>query len=192
MVYDPNIALYGLINGLAGKSGLLDGTMVFLAKYLVYLVPFYLIYLWFRDKVAGKAGIDGRMQALFIFSATVVSLLVGWIIGFFYFHPRPFMLGLGTLLIQYAPDSSFPSDHALILFSVMFTLFFLRRYWQGLCFAIMALAVGFARIYCGLHFPLDIAGSLAVSLIVAIILFSFKGQVSNLFSEIIKLASKIS
>lgn len=76
------------------------------------------------------------------------------------------MIPTGTLLIPYAPETSFPSDHATIMFSIalMFLSFKdLKR--SGAILLIFSFISGLARIYAGLHFPMDIAGSLIVALI---------------------------
>lgn len=85
------------------------------------------------------------------------------------------MIPTGTLLIAHAAESSFPSDHATIMFSIslMFLTFKdLRR--SGAIFFILAFISGLARVYAGLHFPLDIAGSLLVASLSLGILLALK------------------
>ena len=161
---DLNLMWFHFINSMAGKNFLLDTTMIFAAKYIVYILSFYLVYLWFRRK-------NYKQKALFAGYAALLGLGINFLIGLFYFHPRPFMIPIGTLLIPYVSDSSFPSDHATIMFSIslMFLSFKdLRR--GGMIIFLLSFISGIARIYTGLHFPMDIAGSLIVSLISVYIL----------------------
>ena len=72
-------------------------------------------------------------------------------------------------LINCGPGLSFPSSHAANHFALAVFLFvlFRRRYpvaaWAGL---IWALSIGYAQIYVGLHFPMDVvAGSVLGALI---------------------------
>lgn len=181
-----NVSLFLLINGLAGKSALLDKIMIFSAKYLIFLVPIFLIFLWF---VKGKNN-DVRKEALFIFSTALLSFLIGVIIGWFYFHPRPFAMGLGTLLIKHIADSSFPSDHGLVLFSVAFSLLFLKKYKTGVAFMLVGLLVEFARIFVGFHFPADIAGSFVIAFISVGVLYLLKDKLYWVFSKILKVTNK--
>jgi len=78
-------------------------------------------------------------------------------------HPRPFMIGLGHTLIPHAADSSFPSDHATVLFAVSLTLLLGRATVPGLAVLLAGFCVAWARIFLGVHFPLDMIGAAAVA-----------------------------
>jgi undecaprenyl-diphosphatase len=181
-----NSYLFTIINNMAGNNALIDKTMVFTAKYLVYIVPIYLLYLWFipRSDKSKKASI-------YIFLAVIVSLSIGWIITLFYFHPRPFMIGLGKELFQHSKETSFPSDHATVMFAVSFALFFLKDIKNGIVFFILATLVGFARVFCGVHYPFDILGALIVALLGTVLISLFKKQLDFLFSRGIEIYNKI-
>lgn len=158
MITDPNLALFDIINGMAGRSPVLDSTMIFAAKYIIYIFGIYLAYVWLvRNKY--------RQEVLFTGYAALLGLGINFLITLLYFHPRPFMIPTGILLIAHAAESSFPSDHATIMFSIsvmLLTFKDLRR--SGVIFFILAFISGLARVYSGLHFPLDMAGSLFVAL----------------------------
>lgn len=85
-------------------------------------------------------------------------------------HPRPFMLGLSPAYIDHAARGSMPSVHASALFTVAFCLLWsapLRRAgWLALA---VAAAVGWGRVYCGVHFPLDIIAGAALGLNMAVV-----------------------
>ena len=88
------------------------------------------------------------------------------------------MVPIGTLLITHAAESSFPSDHATVMFSVslmLLTFKDLKR--SGVVFFIFAFLSGLARVYSGLHFPMDIAGSLIVALLSTGILLTLKNYI---------------
>lgn len=142
--------------------------MIFAAKYIVYIFGIYLLCVWFASS-------KYRQEVLFAGYAAFLGLEINSFIGLFYFHPRPFMIPTGTLLIPYASETSFPSDHATIMFSIalMFLAYKnLRR--SGAILFIFSFISGLARIYAGLHFPMDIAGSLIVALISVFMLLIFK------------------
>ena len=183
IIEDINIYLFKHINALAGKNQLLDTSMIFSAQYLVYLVPLLLFYLWFRN----SGNEEDRKISMFVFLSALVSLLFAMGISAVYYHPRPFALGLGTTLIRHAPDSSFPSDHATVMFAGSFSLLFFGKYRrEGALFLILALLVGFSRVFCGIHFPLDILGSFIVSLVVSSALFFFRDRLFMFFSRILE------
>ncbi len=181
-----NIYLFKLINNIAGRNAFLDKTMIFAAKYLIYIVPIYLLYLWFFAK-----GDKGKKASLYMFLAVIVSLFIGWVITLFYYHPRPFMMGLGKELFSHSKETSFPSDHATVMFAISFTLLSLKDVKNGVIFFILAALVGFARIFCGVHFPFDILGALVVAFCGTALTFLFKKQLDFLFSKTIQIYNKI-
>lgn len=158
MIPDPNLTLFHIINGLAGRNHLLDTTMIFAAQDLIYIFCVYLVYLWF---VKSKY----RQEVLFAGYAALLGLGINLIITLFYFHPRPFMIPTGVLLIAHLPETSFPSDHATLMFAISL-MFLTFRELRGTGAILIALSFisGLARVYAGLHFPFDIAGSLFVAL----------------------------
>ncbi|HIH75328.1 MAG TPA: undecaprenyl-diphosphatase, partial [Methanosarcina sp.] len=105
MITDPNLALFHVINDMAGKNSFLDSMMVFAAENIIYIFAAFLACIWLAKS-------EYRQEALFAGYASLLGLGINFIITLFYFHPRPFMVPIGTLLITHAAESSFPSDHA--------------------------------------------------------------------------------
>ena len=168
MIPDPNLTLFHIINGLAGRNQLLDTGMIFAAQDLIYIFCIYLVYLWF---VKSKY----RQEVLFAGYAALLGFGINLIITMFYFHPRPFMVPTGMLLIAHLPETSFPSDHTTLMFaiSLMFVTFRELR-GTGVILFVLSLISGLARVYAGLHFPFDIAGSLFLALFSIGLLLSLK------------------
>lgn len=78
-------------------------------------------------------------------------------------QPRPFVLGMARAYIEHAGRGSLPSTHASVMFMVAAACLLrpsLRR--VGLALLASAIVTGWARIYVGVHFPLDIAAGLAL------------------------------
>ena len=66
-----------------------------------------------------------------------------------------------TVLVAHAPDPSFPSDHAILVFAVTVVIATVSRrlaLWLFL-FSIVVLA---ARVYVGVHYPADVLGGAAL------------------------------
>jgi undecaprenyl-diphosphatase len=63
------------------------------------------------------------------------------------------------------PETSFPSDHATLLFALALALVLnpVTRQLGGVML-VLAVAVAWSRVYLGVHFPLDMAGALLVAL----------------------------
>lgn len=156
-----NDHLFFLINASAHPPGLVLVGPLFLARWLVPLAVMLFVSLWVRGRTRDRGG---------LLAATLTMLLAisaNQLAGLAYFHPRPFMIGLGHQYLAHPPDNSFPSDHATFLWSLGFSLLALGvlRRWAVLLVA-GGVAVAWARVYVGVHFPLDMAGSLAVALAV--------------------------
>lgn len=132
------------------------------AQWLVFVPIAVIISLWIWGVPRGRGALLTASIAL------LIGMTINQVIGALWFHPRPFMLGIGRTLMSHVPETSFPSDHATLFWSLGLGLIASGswRRW-GWCFVLMGLLVAWARIYLGLHFPFDMAGSLAVSLIAA-------------------------
>ncbi|WHZ11719.1 MAG: Undecaprenyl-diphosphatase BcrC, conveys bacitracin resistance [Burkholderiaceae bacterium] len=157
-----NRSLFLLINGPADPSA---GMLVFAklcAALLVLAVPLYLIVGWLRGSEAQ------RRRLLEAALALGLGLLIAWVIGALWPRPRPFMVPIGHLLMAHAPNASFPSDHLTGIWSVAFSLLLQRgARGAGVWLALLGLPVAWARIYLGIHFPIDMAGAALIALVSA-------------------------
>lgn len=77
----------------------------------------------------------------------------------FHFDRRPFMDHKLTQLVAHAGGSSFPSDHTTAAVAIALGLIVFTVYKKiGWLFLVAALLIGFARVFVGIHYPLDIIG----------------------------------
>ncbi|RON08299.1 phosphatase PAP2 family protein [Pseudomonas brassicacearum] len=153
-----NRSLFMAINASADASAPMRFLAMFLAQWLIFSVPLLLAGLWLRGT---------RQQRAAAVTATlsiVFALGCNLLISSLWFHPRPFMLGLGQNFLAHAAESSFPSDHATVMFTLAFALMLAALRKLGLLVLLLGALVGWARVYLGVHFPFDITGSLLVSL----------------------------
>ena len=113
---------------------------------------------------------DRKLFAKRAIVATTLAMGLALIIRCSYYNPRPFVLGLGRMLIEHDATTSFPSFHATFLFSLALPLV-AQRDTRGTALAIFFLGLGiaWARIFVGVHYPLDMAGAFITSAIAAII-----------------------
>ena len=155
---DLNHALFLWLNAPEHPSTLLLAIATFFAEYAIWALPAIIGFGWLRGsehtrKVLLEATVSG-----------LVGLLINQIIGLIWQHPRPFMIGLGHTLIPHAADSSFPSDHLTLQWAVAFSFLMHRSpRMVGLALALLGLPVAWARIYLGVHFPLDMVGAALVA-----------------------------
>lgn len=139
---------------------------IFLAKYLILLLPAGLVTLW----LAGGRDRQGAVHGLL---GVALVLLINFVVGLAWFEPRPFVVGLGTNLLAHAPTSAFPSNHASIMFTSAFVLMgTVARTPRllGKLLLVCALPVCWARVYLGVHWPLDMLGGLCVSIVAALVM----------------------
>ncbi|MFL6676215.1 MAG: phosphatase PAP2 family protein [Massilia sp.] len=166
MLEQLNLLLFSSINAEAGLAGWRLQAGVFAAEWLIFLVPMVLVLLW----ISGEA--TQRQAAVRAGLAAVGALAINGVLGLLWFHPRPFMAGVGHSFMHHAPDSSFPSDHATIMFTVALVLAFnaapqVRKY--GTMLLPIALVVAWARVFLGVHYPMDMIGALVVSGVVTLL-----------------------
>ena len=131
-----------------------------LAEGLIWLIPFGLLAGWLRGgEATRKVAIEATVAA-------TLSVLIAQLIGMVWMHPRPFMIGMGHTHLVHVPDASFPSDHLTLWWAASFSLMAhasLRS--AGALLGLLGLLIAWARIYLGVHFPLDMAGAAAVALV---------------------------
>lgn len=152
-----------------------------LASYAVFLPLPVLLAGWLRgDK-------ETRKLILTAAAASLASLLLSFLIGLIWPHPRPFVIGLGHLWIPHAATASFPSNHLSLFWAMTFSLLLTplstlaeswqRPWWQqknligtlygqkicGILFSLLGIPIAWARVYLGVHFPFDMVGAALIA-----------------------------
>ena len=90
-----------------------------------------------------------------------IALIIGLLIGNITLKPlvarvRPYDFDPSiVLLIPKESEFSFPSGHTLASFGAAFGLFFCNKKW-GTAAIVLAVLVGFSRLYLMVHYPLDV------------------------------------
>lgn len=165
-----NQTIFQIIHSYSGIFTLLDKLGVFFAEYFGYFLLFFslILFLWKQDYK--KVIILGWLSAL------VSRFIVTEIIRYFYFQSRPFEFLSITPLVAHTSTASFPSGHASFYFALAFTIFFKNKK-LGAFFLVGSFLIGLARIYCALHWPLDILGGVIVGFFVAILIKKLLGPI---------------
>ena len=130
---------------------------IFGAKYL-YLLAGIVALLWFWKLSKGEKKEIIIFGIITLPTIYIISKIGAWL----YFDPRPFVVGHFTPLIPHTPDNGFPSDHVLLISAIASIIFpFSRRTSAGIWF--IAFLVGVSRVYVGIHHPVDVIGSMAIT-----------------------------
>jgi undecaprenyl-diphosphatase len=105
-----------------------------------------------------------RGALLAVAVAAALALGINQVLGLFWFEPRPFMIGLGHTLLAHVPENSFPSDHATLVWALGAGLIATGASMSGgAIITSIGLMIAWARVYLGLHFPIDMATSALVA-----------------------------
>ncbi|GHJ43403.1 hypothetical protein Cs7R123_07450 [Catellatospora sp. TT07R-123] len=147
-----NYELFAFVNGWAGRSSGLDAVARFTAStaiYLLFATAALICVHAARQRRHRQLTLVGATLAIAFVAATAVSGLSHEL--------RPFQTHHVQQLIPHEPGVSMPSDHATAAFTIAAAIsVFLYRMW-AVPLTIVAVAIGAARVYAGVHYPSDIA-----------------------------------
>ncbi|MBX4204761.1 MAG: phosphatase PAP2 family protein [Candidatus Doudnabacteria bacterium] len=167
-----NQQIFLAINGLAGRSQFFDTLGVFFAEKFLYVFAIIIVALW----------LDKRLRThvyLAVLAAAVSRLFIVEVIKRIVNHPRPYEIvaNIHQLLADNEHGMSFPSGHTVIYFSFAFAFYGTKYFWP---FIILASLGSLARVYVGVHFPIDIAASVIIAAVIAAALRGlFKKPISS-------------
>ena len=144
-----------------------DIIMPFVTNLNNWRIPILLVWILLMIKGGKKGRVVGFLLILVLiisdqFSSALIKPLVG--------RYRPCHLYDNLrLLVNCGGKYAFPSSHAsnIAAFALLFSYFYRR--WTPL-FIIVAILVGFSRIYVGVHFPVDVLAGYAVGIFSALLI----------------------
>lgn len=152
-----NNALFLWLNAPAHPNGVVLAAAIAIAQYFIWIIPGFIGISWLRGNP------DTRRLVFVATTSGLIGLLINQGIALFWWHPRPFMIPIGHTFVVHAPDSSFPSDHLTLWWAVAFCVLAQGRRHLGVLLALLGLPLAWARIYVGVHFPLDMVGAAMVA-----------------------------
>ncbi len=138
-----------------------DAFFIFCAEYL-FILPIIILgaYFFIQPRKSWKG------MAAFAISSGLLAYVIGLIGGWLYFDPRPFVVEHFIPLVLHIPDNGFPSDHVLLTAVIaMIGMKWNRK--LGIALWILALLIAVARVYVGVHYPIDVIGSIAIAIFAA-------------------------
>ncbi|MFZ6017016.1 MAG: glycosyltransferase family 39 protein [Nitrospirota bacterium] len=160
------------------QNNLFDAIMPFITSraYLLFLPLF--IYLFFKDRK--KAGIALAIT----FASLALSDWSSYILKQIFERPRPCNMLEGVhLLIGCSRSYSMPSNHTANAFAFATPFYILFKERLRYTFIIVALLVGFSRVYVGVHYPSDVLAGALLGVVLAISVISLYNWSSERFKE---------
>jgi undecaprenyl-diphosphatase len=162
---NPDVALFHLLNNIAGQSPVLD----WIVRALVndYAVPTLMALMLGGLWAAGATEEERRRYQRGILFGIIGLLIVNSFIRglqVFYFRPRPFATEAVKLLFYRPSVSSFPSVPVASMFCYVTGIWPANRRASALMLA-FAVAFALARVVAGVHYPSDIVGGALLGII---------------------------
>ncbi len=163
-----DLYLFQQINQFALKWLWLDVLGIFFAEYLGYILIFCLFLPVLYHTCCGP-----RLSVLkfkrywlmvlqaFVSAAFARFAIVG-LIRWFWQRPRPFVENNVNLLLTHN-SAAFPSGHAAFFFAFSIIVYFYNKK-AGILFLISSFLICLARVFVGIHWPLDILAGAVVGI----------------------------
>jgi membrane-associated phospholipid phosphatase len=153
---------HGLNHQLAGQPTAQDAVRNF-NSYAIFVLAASAVVLWLLARPGGSPTL--KLATAGAAASAVLAIIANVVLGKIWYQDRPFVdhPSQTVLVSHHAADNAFPSDHASVAFAIAFAVLLVT--WRvGIWFMLFALAIGFGRIFEGVHYPSDILASLLVGL----------------------------
>lgn len=157
-----DFALFQLINNLVNQNSIADFFFIWIT-HLGFIAIFVLVLLSKKKKP-----IMNSVFAAVIGKAIEESIKL---VPYFY-RARPFVEHKVNLLVTGYQTSSFPSGHTLVSFALALPLFYYNKK-LGIIATIIAVLVGFSRVFVGVHYPSDVLGGFLVAVLSVVVAHYF-------------------
>lgn len=132
---------------------------IFAAQYLIFIIIILGIAYFLHRPIHEKKEI-----VIFSLITLPIIFIISRICAAMYFNPRPFVENQFLALIPHKANNGFPSDHTLLSSAVAMVVWHFNKK-IGWFLLVLALIVGLARVYVGVHHYIDIFASIIISFV---------------------------
>ena len=107
-----------------------------------------------------------------IFGSFPLAYIMSKILSVIIIDPRPYLVEHIQPLIHASTDNGFPSDHTLLTMAIASVIFIYHKK-MGIFLGALSVCIGMARVLSYVHHPLDIIGSIVISITSTFIIWYF-------------------
>ena len=190
-------SLIQFLNKFAGSSETFEAFIMFIVdnSYIKTIVLVCILwFFWFQNSFKLTENRRGVIVCLF---SCIVAIIVGRLLSVALpFRLRPiinpdinFIRPSGWKSFDLGTMSSFPSDNAVMFFSLATGIFLISRKVGIFAYLYVTLVVCFPRVYLGYHFPTDILVGAAIGILITYLL-SIKKIRETLSNRVFEFSSK--
>ncbi len=178
-----DVTITQLINNLSGQNFVADQFFILITKYGLPFLVIVVVAQWWL----GTTRLEARQTALKAGLTFLLGLGLAQIMLLFIHRMRPYDAGISHPIVPSTVDWSFPSDHAIASFSIVFAYALSGFQRAAIWFFILATFICFSRIFVGMHYASDILGGAAVALVAAIAVHTLYPRGSKLDQWLVSL-----
>jgi len=160
----------------------------FFADFPIFFIPIFLVSAWLYYAFKNK-NVEKKKDLILIVFAPIFGLIVNIIIQHFIHIQRPETFV--KPILTHIPDASFPSDHAVVSFAFLFSLYvygYKKVFWIFLPFVIL---MNLSRIAGGIHWFFDVFVWMIIAFLSVLFVYKIRKnkKVKAMLDFLIKIAS---
>ncbi|KAA9038525.1 phosphatase PAP2 family protein [Ginsengibacter hankyongi] len=182
-------SIIGYLNKFAQTSKSFDAFMVFIVDNSFIKAVILVCILWFFWFQKSSKLTGNRKGVIVTIFSCLVAIAVGRLLCVLLpFRARPiinpainFVKPFGTSALSLGTWSSFPSDNAVMFFSLATGIFLISRKLGILTYLYVLFVICFPRVYLGYHFPTDILAGAVIGILITFLISGNK--ISNPLSN---------
>ena len=155
-----DISFFFSLNAWAGQTALGDAIITFFAATSGFILLFIFLFVIILSHISSRQ----KIYRIFVggISMLVSRYGVTELIRFLHPRPRPFIsYQVHQLIVEHG--NSFPSGHASFFFALSAAVFCWNKR-LGICFFVVSILMGIARVMAGVHYPSDIIAGMVVGI----------------------------
>jgi undecaprenyl-diphosphatase len=174
------------------KNPIIENIVWVFADAPIFFIPIFLIVVWIT--LSYKKQQKKKEDLLFILYSCILGIVIALLIQHFVHFDRPenYIIHTWKLLLKHIPDASFPSDHTIVGFAFLTSLYLANYKKVFYIFLPFVFIMVLSRIIAWVHWPFDIIVWILIWIFSSFITFKFIKKleiIKKLNTMIMKIAS---